>query len=228
MKSRKTLIVLLLVLLGCAGFLQAQQNNGTDPEQLSTGLGWDAYREQHGKWPSRDERKQTLKKAMVNRVNEAEKCAKQEEEFSEEHNKLYTLSDYGYSQCFNKYDVWMRIYIYPNKTIKDIYKLYYVEYLEGAKSAYHTPLSILNAIYPPIMPTKDYFPFTDLEYRAPIPLPLTEEERQRYGSGISDVDWSYCILWLDEHRMLMHLADELYYFKQVGKDVHFFRLTYPN
>lgn len=119
-------------------------------------------------------------------------------------------------------------YIYYSSTIPYIYHLKHLEFVKGYREI--MPLSFLELIYPTKMPTKDYFPFAEFDIGTKIPLVLTEEERQEgsYYSNVTieDADWCYCILWIDKDRMFMSSECSLYYFKQIGKNVHLFEIIY--
>ena len=131
--------------------------------------------------------------------------------------------------------------IYYNKTIKDIYDLKRLEIMDSfVLNLLEDVLSFLTLIYPAKMPIKDYFPFIDFDYGTKIELPLTEEEKQsckeventkeclesKSNIKITDFHWCYCIIWIDKDRMYMNLDCNSYYFKQIGKNIHFFELTY--
>lgn len=123
-------------------------------------------------------------------------------------------------------------YIYYSSTIPYIYHLKHLDFIEGYKN--DNPLSYLNLIYPAKMPTKDYFPFIEFDVGAEIQLVLTEKERQEeYYSSITIYDnsyaqdyWSLCIVWIDKDRMFMSLDYTFCYFKQIGKNVHLFEVTF--
>lgn len=123
-------------------------------------------------------------------------------------------------------------YIYYNSSIPYIYHLEYLEFINGYKE--EERLSVLNLIYPAKMPTKDYFPFIEFDLGTKIPIMLTEKEKEKYKESLDDFSnyeieessWNYCILWIDKDRMFINLYCEAYYFKQVGKNVHLFELTY--
>lgn len=128
-------------------------------------------------------------------------------------------------------------YIYYSSTIPYIYHLKHLEFVKGYRE--EMPLSLIELIYPAKMPTKDYFPFIEFDIGTKIPLPLTEEEKQRYEENLDNFSsitinhnfdaksyWCFCIIWIDEHRMFMSLENTFYYFKQVGKNVHLFDLGF--
>lgn len=123
-------------------------------------------------------------------------------------------------------------YIYDNATIRDIYHLKHLEYIDNYINEYSS--SLLALIYPSKMPTKDYFPFIEFDIGTKIPLLLTEEEKQRYKDDvdifsnleIAKQDWAYCIFWIDLQSMFISLDCNIYYFKQIDKNVHLFEITF--
>lgn len=138
-------------------------------------------------------------------------------------------------------DIRLEERIYYNKTIKDIYILNHLELMELYNIySMEYPLSFSELVFPAKMPTKDYFPFADFDLGTKITLPLTDAEKRECEEAddpqdclemksnleITKFDWCYCILWIDKDRMYMNLDCNNYYFKQVGKDTHFFELTY--
>lgn len=171
-------------------------------------------------------------------VDETEKCIadksriirdKVEKVYRE---RLYEVGNMGNGFCYTS-DSGLKEYIYYSSSIPYIYHLKYLEFINDYKD--EERLSVLNLIYPAKMPTKDYFPFIEFDLYTKIPLILTEEEKQRYKEDLDDfsvediidIDWCYCILWIDKDRMFMNLLNEAYYFKQVGKNVHLFKLIIP-
>lgn len=138
-------------------------------------------------------------------------------------------------------DIRLEERIYYNKTIKDIYHLKHLELMEDYKIySMEYPLSFSELVFPAKMPTKDYFPFIEFGLDSKMILPLTEAEKHECEEAddpkdclemksnleITDFYWCYCILLIDKDRMYMNLDCNNYYFKQIGKNVHLFKLTY--
>lgn len=134
-----------------------------------------------------------------------------------------------YSQTFTET-------IYCNKTIKDIYNLKRLEFIARYKD--EDSLDFLERVYPTKMPKEDYFPFADFDLDTEIPLLLTAEEKKRWDDGEGGLDimsrvevdkelWCLCILWIDAQCLFITFGGCLdFYFKQVGKDTHFFEINY--
>lgn len=179
-------------------------------------------------------------------INAIEKCiADKSRIISDTTEKTYRKREYErYSiyypnEVIKKYpyfeDSRLAEYIYYTSSISYIYHLKYLEFINNHKE--EERLFYLNLIYPAKMPTKDYFPFIEFDLGTKIPIMLTEEEKERYKKYLDDylsfkiqaLEWEYCILWIDKDRMFMRSVNfgcNDYYFKQVGKNVHLFELTY--
>lgn len=188
-------------------------------------------------------RKKFVREYVFEIINAIEKCiADKSRIISDTTEKTHRKREYEkYSiyypnEVIKKYpyfeDSRLAEYIYYTSSISYIYHLKYLEFIKGYKE--EERLSILNLVYPAKMPTKDYFPFIEFNLGTKIPIMLTEEEKERYKENLDDFlnykieesDWGYCILWIDKDRMFMSLYCNDYYFKQVGKNVHLFELTY--
>ncbi len=187
---------------------------------------------------NKDFRKKLIRDSILEEfIDATEKCVADKHRIIKDINtKMYREipyeEDYGF--CYER-DARLAGIIYYNKTIKDIYNIKRLEFIARYKN--EDSLDFLERVYPTKMPKADYFPFSDFDLGAEIPLLLTAKEKQRWdndGGGleimsrieVDDSDWNYCILWIDNHRLFMNLACEAYYFKQVGKDTHFFEITY--
>ena len=176
-------------------------------------------------------RKRVIKKDILSFVKEVDSYIANDSHIKEIHNakdsKEIVYHNDDSTIPLNEWHTITRT-IYYNKTLREIYAMKQAEYI-----AYRDdPLSIAQMIYPAKMPTKDYFPFIEFDIGTKIPLLLTEEEKQRYKEDLEafsslTIDkylWTYCILWLDSHRMYITMYYYDYYFKQVGKDLHFIKI----
>lgn len=183
----------------------------------------------------KDFRKKLIRDSLLGEaIDEMEKCQLDKYEILEDTtNKIRRTKFYGFLPCFAR-DKSLYEEIYYSSTIPYIYHLKHLEFINDYKG--EERLSLMKLIYPAKMPTKDYFPFIEFDLGTKIPLVLTEDEKQRYKESlnsfsnydINSYSWCYCILWIDSNRMYMSLFDEDYYFKQVGKNVHLFRLVSPD
>lgn len=189
---------------------------------------------------NKDFRKKLIRDSILEEFIEAtEKCvADKHKTIKDTNTKMYREMPYeeDYGWCNYGRDARLTGIIYYNKIIKDIYRLKRLEFIKAYRQ--ERALSFIEIIYPTKMPKEDYFPFADFDLDAEIPLLLTTEEKKRWDDGeggleimsrveISDYDWNYGIFWIDSHRVFMNLECEAYYFKQVGKDTHFFAISYP-
>ncbi|AQQ59190.1 hypothetical protein XJ32_02645 [Helicobacter bilis] len=211
--------------------------------------GLDTYEEEHQELPKDITlRKQIIKDWYITRlIASIDKCvADKSRILSDTTTKIYREREYdtGFivldnlplEEPFKEYgwlsDTRLTEYTYYNSTIPYIYHLKHLEYINGYKE--ENTLSFLELIYPTKMPTKDYFPFVEFDIATKIPLLLTEEEKQRYKENLDEFSsltidedlWHYCILWIDKNRMFVSLEYTVYYFKQIGKNVHLFDLGF--
>lgn len=192
-------------------------------------------------------RKEIITKYHIVTINAIEQCISDKARItSEKDYKTYKEREYDTDYIYpnevimkehlQKYgylvDTRLEEYIYYNSSIPYIYHLEYLEFINGYKE--EERLAILNLIYPAKMPKKNYFPFIEFEIGTKIPIMLTEEEKEKYKESLDDFSnykieessWNYCILWIDKDRVFMSLICDNYYFKQVGKNVHLFKLIY--
>lgn len=178
----------------------------------------------------KDFRKKLVRDYFIKEIKEVEKCVADKHRIVSNENKItHREIVYNTDAPCGERDFGLREYIYHNKTIKDVYALRRPGFVESYRV--DTLLSFINLIYPAKMPLKDYYPFTELDLRSQITMPLTAEEKKRRDTNnaysIWDIDefsWSHCVLWLDSHRLFMNLENRAYYFKQVDKDVHLFEI----
>ena len=207
--------------------------------------GLDTYYEKHQEYPKDIAlRKKIIRDWYITRIIASiEKCvADKSRIISDTTTKIYREMEYDVKfivpdnlpieEPFREYgwlsDCVLTEYIYYNSTIPYIYHLKYLEFIKAYSSDY--PLSFLKLIYPAKMPTKDYFPFIEFKLGTEIPLILTErEEKEELLFSkiiVEEYIWCLCIVWIDKDRMFISLDYEFYYFKQVGKNVHLFKLRF--
>ncbi|WP_238699497.1 hypothetical protein, partial [Helicobacter saguini] len=80
-------------------------------------------------------------------------------------------------------------------------------------------------IYPSIMPTTDYYPFIQYDIDSTIEI-KNNDGKAIYTHDIRVEDWAYGCLHFANNTMLLGLDFNIFYFRQVGKDVYFINVPF--
>ncbi|MWV68459.1 hypothetical protein [Helicobacter saguini] len=84
---------------------------------------------------------------------------------------------------------------------------------------------LANEIYPSIMPTTDYYPFIQYDIDSTIEI-KNNDGKVIYAFEIEIEYWTYGCLHFANNTMLLGLDFNIFYFRQVGKDVYFINVPF--